>query len=141
MVLCVYLKDIYLVDVAFGDCFRLPLSLTKTHTKDISGRYRITQFDTEEDNYVLQRLEANKWLPIYCFSTQNHRISDFMDMVDYYSSAKQSICTIATDIGRITMSDDHLTITENTQKIKTGLKSETQFCEALYTYFGIDLGQ
>ncbi len=147
MVLCVYLEDTYLVDVAFGDCFRSPISITKAHTKDISGRYRIAQSDIEEDRYELQRIENNKWLPIYCFSTQNHRVSDFTDMADYYSSSKESyhrkhsICSIATDIGRITMSDDHLTITENGQKIKTEIKSRSQFYEALYTYFGIDLKQ
>ncbi len=90
MVLCVNLKDNYLLDVAFGDCFRLPISLTKARTKDISGSYRIIQSDTVQDHYELQRLEKNKWLPIYCFSTQDHQVSDFMGMADYNSSSKNS---------------------------------------------------
>lgn len=144
MVLCVYLEETYLVDVAFGDCFRSPVSLTNTYQTDISSTYRIVPSDTGKEFYELQRIEAGKWLPVYRFSTQNHQVSDFKDMALHVSSSeesyhtKHSICSIATEIGRVTLSDDHLTRTEKGQKIKQEINSRTQFHKELYTYFGID---
>jgi len=49
------------------------------------------------------------------------------------------LCTIATETGRITLSNNSLTITENGIKTKTEFTSDNEFNFLLNKHFGITL--
>ncbi len=76
---------------------------------------------------------------VFCFDS-------FQNIFLHYSVFQELISIVLQigtidngESGRITMSDEHLTITKNGQKVKTDIKSKTQFCDVLYKNFGIDL--
>jgi arylamine N-acetyltransferase len=48
------------------------------------------------------------------------------------------LCTIATETGRVTLSNNSLTITENDNKSKYDFKSPDDFNFYLKKYFGIE---
>jgi N-hydroxyarylamine O-acetyltransferase len=142
MVLCVDLEERYLVDVGFGDSFRTPIAIPRGNVEDVSGKYRI-RFDN--DRYFLQKLQSGIWQPEYSFTLQPRAISDFEEMCSFHQSSpdshftRQMICTIATESGRISLSDDYLTLTEADKKKKSRVKSSADFKQKLKKHFKIQL--
>jgi N-hydroxyarylamine O-acetyltransferase len=134
--------DSYLVDVGFGDTFRKPIAMPDGELEDLSGRYQIR---TDKDQYVLLKHKSDDWQPVYSFTTQPRVISDFEEMSSYNQTSPEShftqqiICTIPTETGRISLSDDYLTITKGSTKRKIKIISSEHFRLKLQHYFGIQL--
>lgn len=143
MTLIVHLDKDFLVDVGFGDSFQIPVEMPDGEYVDISGRYKI--FPTGGNGYQLKRFEENEWKLQYSFTTIPREFSDYSEMCSFQQDSPTSHfrtrmkCTIATPVGRITLSDSSLTITENGQKRKIDITSENDFFNLLYNYFGIKL--
>jgi N-hydroxyarylamine O-acetyltransferase len=142
MALLVQLDKTYLVDVGFGDCFRKPIAIPAGNVEDVSGKYRVRILNSDQNSYIIQKQEDGRWHPVYRFMTRPRRMADFAEMCQYNQTSPNShftqrtICTIATDKGRITLSDDSLTINHCGVKRKKSLTSQ-DINEILHKYFGI----
>ena len=145
MVLLVNLDKTHLVDVGFGDTFRKPIALPDGIVEDISGTYRVQPFGSAPDTYTLQKQKNNSWQHIYSFTAHPRMISDFDEMCTFHQTSPEShftqeiICTMATINGRVSLSDDFLTITDGSSKKKTKVVSDKDFKHKLMDHFGIQL--
>lgn len=144
MTLLVHLNNSdYLVDVGFGDSFRIPLKMPGGEVEDVSGRYRVYSID--KNIYEVQKQNENIWEPQYRFSTTLRKFSDFEEMCSFQQDSPTShfrtrmLCTIATEKGRITLSNNSLTVTEGKSKNKIYFESQDEFDACLKKYFGIEL--
>ncbi len=143
MTLLAHLEKDYLVDVGFGDSFRMPLEFPNGELRDVSGHYKISVIN--ENEYNLRRKESYDWKLQYKFSITPRTLADFEEMCEYQQTFPESIfrnrmvCTIATQTGRITLSNSSLTVTDNGIKTKTDLKNEEEFLQLLGRHFQIEL--
>jgi len=143
MVLLVDLENTYLVDVGFGESFRKPIALPNGKSEDISGIYRLRTFTSGQDTYILQKKDNNDWQTVYSFTKHPRVLSDFEEMNDFNQSSpeshftQQTICSIATKSGRVSLSDDFLTITDGSSKRKINVISQEDFKHKLMDHFGI----
>lgn len=144
LALLVHLDQPYLVDVGFGDSCRHPLPLTGEEVEDISGRYRVISNGSEEE-YVLQKQLEGDWVSELLFTTHPYKLHAFTSMCEYHQTSPASsftqrkVCTIATPSGRITLTQDSVTVTQDGQKQKLPFTSDQQFHKELQHYFGIML--
>ena len=142
MALIVHLDKPYLVDVGFGDSFRKPIAMPDGTVEDVSGRYRLEIFNSDHDSYIIKKLEQGKWRPVYSFTTHPRQMADFAEMCRYNQTSPEShftqktICTIATEKGRITLSDDSLTIIHGETKLMETI-SPPEVDGILHKYFGL----
>lgn len=126
--LIVELDQPYLVDVGFGDSVRQPLPLSGEERTDVSGTYRV--FETEENLFILQRLEDHEWKALYRFLNNAKDLLDFAEGCLYNQTSPDStfthgdIVTIATKTGRISLSGQTVTETKNGLKEKYDLTEE-----------------
>ncbi len=146
MAFIIDLENKYLVDVGFGDNFRKPIALPDGIVEDISGTYRVQPFGSAPDTYILQKQENNNsWQHVYSFTAHPRIISDFDEMCTFHQTSPESrftqevICTMATINGRVSLSDDSLTITDEGSKKKTKVVSDKDFKHKLMDHFGIQL--
>ena len=143
MTLLVHLNRDYLVDVGFGDSFRRPIQMPDGEVEDTSGYYKILK--KENDSFELLKKEDVGFLSQYSFTTYPQRLEAYKDMCDFQQDSPTShfrtrmLCTIATEMGRITLSNNSLTITENSIKSKTEFSDEHEFYILLKKHFGIVL--
>ena len=144
MVLLVHLDKAYLVDVGFGDSFRQPLEMPAAEEEDISGRYRLRPLPQQQDHYILETEERNEWLPQYRFTTYPREMPDFAEMCQFHQTSPESpftqasFCTMATQDGRVTLSEKSLTITEGRTKRKIPVSSTEARNRILHEYFGME---
>jgi len=141
MALLVHLDKTYIVDVGFGDCFRKPIAIPAGTVEDVSGNYRVVALNSDQNSYVIQKLEEGNWRPVYSFTTYSRKMADFAEMCQYNQTSPKShftqktICTIATADGRITLSDDSLTVNHRETKRKRTV-SPPEIDGILRKYFG-----
>lgn len=141
MTLLVHLEKDYLVDVGFGDSFRYPIEMPDGECKDVSGLYKVYNIDS--NNFELLRFEEDEWKLQYSFTTIPRKLSDYNEMCKFQQESPTSHfrtrmkCTKATPTGRITLSDNSLTITENGNKQKIKISGREDFDKFLYEYFQI----
>ena len=132
----------YLADVGFGDTFRTPIEIYGGEVNDVSGHYRIKGGNNAS---VLQLENENEWIPQYSFSLTPRKFSDYKQMCDFQQDNPAShfrirkICTIATESGRITLSNYSLTIAEGKSKNKITFDDQEEFNTYLKKYFDIDI--
>lgn len=145
LVLLIHLEKTYLADVGFGDSFRTPIELPNGGVKDVSGRYRVFPLASGQDAYVVQEQGKDRWLSEYTFTTYPRELLDFAQMCVYHQTSSEShftqltVCTIATDQGRVTLSDNSLTITEGKAKRKMPVPSPEGYKRMLFEHFGVEL--
>lgn len=145
MTLLVEAGGSYLVDVGFGDSFRTPLPMPRGRVEDISGSYRIYSNPANTDGiiYELHRHNEHGWQPQYRFSTTPRQLADFEPMCTYHQTSPDSsftqrtVCTRATLYGRVTLTENNLTITESKEKRMQPVSSKEEFYQLLQEYFGI----
>jgi len=141
LALLVELDERWLVDVGFGDSFLEPLRLDSRDVT-IQGKreYRIDEADGE---WTLLRRETG-WEPQYRFTVEARSLADFSGMCVYHQTSpesgftRRSLCSIATESGRVTLSGDRLIITRD------GAREERPVAEAerailLREHFGVAL--
>jgi len=145
MALLVDLEKTYLVDIGFGDNFRKPIASPDGKSEDISGRYRLRSSATGQDTYILQKKDNNDWQSMYNFTKHPRVLSDFEEMRTFHQTSPEShftqeiICTMATKNGRVSLSEDFLSITDGSSKKKTKIVSDKDFTHKLMDHFGIQL--
>lgn len=143
MAVLVRLENTYLTDVGFGDSFRTPIVFPGGSASDVSGNYKLQTMPGQV--HRLMKLNEGEWILQYEFSERPRRLEDFTEMCDYQQFNPEShfrqrnICTIATEDGRITLSENSLTITTGSAKEKTAVNNQMEFHNLLNKYFGIKL--
>ncbi|MBO8128640.1 MAG: arylamine N-acetyltransferase [Peptococcaceae bacterium] len=145
MMLLVHLDKDYVVDVGFGNSVRSPLPLSGEEINDVSGVYRIKPNYSILYGYFFQKKRDGKWVSLYHFTKTPRSLSNFQAMCDYHQTSPDSdftqklLCTMATEIGHVTLSGETLTITEGGMKRVYPISSLTEREQILSQYFGITL--
>lgn len=144
LLLLVNLKnESFIADVGFGDSFREPLKLEGGISTQVNVRYKI---ERNGGSYTLQQQKNDEeWATQYIFKLQSHDIHDFEEMCNYQQTSpesgftKKSVCTIATDDGRATISNGRLIITSAGHKDQKLIRCSNEYKCLLLKYFKIIL--
>ncbi|NYF24758.1 arylamine N-acetyltransferase [Sporosarcina sp. JAI121] len=138
----VLLEEPYLVDVGFGDSTCLPIPMNGEERTDISGTYRVNRQNNH--TFELERDEDSGSRTLYRFGLTPKSLTDFHEGCVFNQVAKDStfthsdIVTRATPLGRVTLNNETITLTENNIRTKTVLSEEEKIC-TLSDTFGIRL--
>lgn len=139
LALVVELQDRWLADVGFGEGFREPLRLDDDGEQRQHGQaYRLS-------DSILWQLSDDEWKSQYRYSLSPRRLSDYEAMCRYHQTSPESgftrrrVCTLATPLGRVTVTDRRLTITDAAGRQERDLSSEAEFRALLREHFGITL--
>lgn len=142
LALLVHLDENWLVDVGFGESFRLPLVLQPARIQEQKwGNYR---FERDGEYWIVQEWDE-KWRPAYRFTLQPYHLSDFAERCIYHQTSPEShfrqkrICTLATPSGRITLSNQCLITTTYGKRTKQMLNSEEECTRVLAQQFGVEI--
>ncbi|MGI9451569.1 MAG: arylamine N-acetyltransferase family protein, partial [Geminicoccaceae bacterium] len=139
----VVLEQPMLMDVGFGRCFMRPLQL-KADQVQHDGRddYRLKR---QGDLWRLQCRsdDPEVWQDYYRLTEKPWSLSDFQDMCNYQQTSPKSyfagrtICSIATETGRTTLTADRLILTEDDHREETPFSDQVTFGKHLREIFGI----
>ncbi len=141
----------WLADVGFGDSFRQPLRFEAGLEQDGGDGhpYRLLRAepagadDTPRDYWILQQFDGERWEPQYRFTLQPHILTDFTERCQYHQTSPESsftqkrVCSLATPMGRITLSDLLLIRTVQGKRKEQLLPSEVEYREVLANRFGV----
>jgi len=132
-----------IVDVGFGDSFRIPLVLHGEWLQQFGTTYSIEQEDSEFTLY--QANENALRIPQYIFSLNPYRMLDFEEMCLYQQTSpeshftQKSICSIATPKGRKTISNGRLLVTNGSTRSERKIAGESEYRAILQKDFHISL--
>jgi N-hydroxyarylamine O-acetyltransferase len=143
MPLMVTLAERWLADVGFGDCFREPL-LLDDRAEQVQGS-RAYRIDDIGDGHLvlLRRADDGEWKAQYRFRLEAHAYADYAAMCGYHQTSPESwfaqgrICSLATEDGRVTLSEMRLITTRDGHREEKELKSESEYASVLRAQFGI----
>jgi N-hydroxyarylamine O-acetyltransferase len=137
----------YLTDVGFGDSFRRPISFDKMTTTDVSGKYRIVHYEAPHhrsgqeskiqenyEYYILEHSTGKHWKPQYKFHYKRKLdLEEYQDNCDWIESSPDSGFTqgktwsIAKKDGRVSLSENGITVTHYLQQTKIKYDHEKDF--------------
>ena len=144
MTLMVTLGRRWLVDVGFGESFVEPLLLDSREEQVQGSRsFRIVEDGTHL--ILMRRNEGEDWLPQYRFTLQPYTFSDYEEMCRFHQTSpeshftKNTICSRATEDGRITLSGMRLITTTGPQHTRDErtLSSKEEYDQILREQFGV----
>lgn len=143
MTLLVTLDQRWLADVGFGDSFREPLLLDVEEEQPQGERcYKIVS--AESHRTLKQQENGGAWQDQYRFTLQPYNYADYAAMCRYHQTSPQShftrgrVCTLATNDGRITLSEMRLiTSTLGQERQEQTLTTAEEYDLALRETFGI----
>jgi N-hydroxyarylamine O-acetyltransferase len=149
----------WLVDVGWGDSFRIPLRADVEGEQDGGLKtYRITTNSPEVPEAAPRRQlwerhthttghpSSGEWERQYAFTTQPRAFVDFEPMCHYHQTSPESIftrkqiCTLATPEGRISLEDGRLIVTQHGVREERAVTLQERE-RLLIDLFGIDLGR
>ena len=138
------LRDCWLVDVGFGDCFLEPLSFScMADSQQLAWTYRLVEV---ESVYWLQRRSNDRdWAPQYQFTRAPHQLEEFAPRCHFHQTSPESsftqsrLCSLATFDGRITVENQRLITTKNGKKTETEIADEEELRRLLLERFGVEL--
>lgn len=143
LALLVHLQSPWIADVGFGDSFRVPMRLKNGfEQRDESGSYRLTH----NGDWLLLKEEGGGWVEQYRFTLRPRALSDFEPMCDYHQTSPESpftrkrLCTLATNDGRVTISDLRIIATSGGARSERLLGSEEEWQSAMREHFGFAVG-
>lgn len=134
--------DEYLVDVGFGDFIAKPLNfILDIEQNDANGTYLIRKYDDEY--FEITKKSEDKWKSEYIFKDLEHDLSEFTDMCNFHQTSPEShftkgkVCSLMTEDGRKTLTDNKLIITKYKEKSETNIDLENEFNSILEMEFNI----
>lgn len=146
MSLIVYLDKPYVADVGFGDVplRAMPLDFEDNVEviNDINGSYRAILIGNDE--FLVQKLSDNDWCTSYEASLAPRNLMEFKESLAFNQHNEKSIfvqkimITIPKTYGRVTMTEDELTITQQGIKSKTPVTKDN-YRKFLSDYFGLNV--
>jgi N-hydroxyarylamine O-acetyltransferase len=147
----------WLVDVGWGDSFRIPLRADAEGEQDGGLKtYRITTIPPEAPGASERRQlwerhtntegysSSGVWERQYAFTTQPRAFADFEPMCRYHQTSPESIftrkqiCTLATPTGRVSLEDERLIVTRGGVREERAVAPEEKE-GLLRELFGVDL--
>jgi N-hydroxyarylamine O-acetyltransferase len=143
MALLVTLEERWLADVGFGDSFRDPLRLDERGEQPEGARtFRI---DEDGNHLILLRRDGAEepWQPQYRFTLQPYEFPDYAGMCHFHQTSpeshftRQTLCSLATPEGRVTLSGMKLIITRGSERQERVLVSEAEREALLREIFGM----
>lgn len=145
MALMVKLNETWLIDVGFGDSFLEPIRLDESVvSQDTTGAYTV-DLDGPLHRVMLRRDDDGVWNPQYRFTTTARQLPDYSDMCAYHQTSpnstftQQRVCSLATETGRITLSDLKLIETDSGERHERLLLDEAEARRVLADRFGVVL--
>lgn len=132
----------WLVDVGFGDGFRLPVRLDDGADQP-QGATAYLLIRDGEYRILLRREAGGDWTPQYRFTLHARALADFAARCHYHQTSPEShftqgrLCTLATLEGRITLSGTRLIETTSAGRTEVALPGEAEYAAALRTRFGV----
>ena len=157
MTLQVTLEERWLADVGFGDGFREPLLLDEAGPQArTEGTWRVEHDGCE--GLHASRTTAGDWKPEYRFRLRPCQLADFAPGCEHHQDSpdshftQQRVCSLATETGRVTLSDRSLIETEGfpsrataastdsgkVRRRERDLADEAEFLKVLRERFGIE---
>lgn len=129
----------YLVDVGFGDFARQPLPLTGEPRTDVGGTYRVRAL--EDGRYETQYrgprpgesdpdVDPDEWVTRYRLTPADRPGEAFEAACAWTQTSPDSmftdrlLCSLATEAGRVTLSENRLTVTRGDEKTKSPVDPE-----------------
>jgi N-hydroxyarylamine O-acetyltransferase len=143
MLLKVSFDDDVVADVGFGDSFVDPLILSAEEQSQTNGAYR---FFKEDDDWVLSRKTSGaEWQAQYCFTLQPRLLNDYETMCSYHQTSpessftRESVCSLVTPDGRITLSGNRLLTTNDGYVEEQRVRSTSEYRTLLAEHFRLEL--
>ncbi len=143
MTLLVELEERWIADVGFGESFIEPLKLDLESPQiQYDKQYKIILYN---DGTRLYQSFEKKWMNQYVFYIVPHELEDYSGMCNYHQTSPEStftqkvVCSLATETGRITLTDKKLIITSRADRQEKDLSGKEEFAELLQHHFGIRL--
>ena len=145
LLLLVELDRRWMVDVGFGENFKLPLDLDAVGAQvQGSKAYRILRRD---DFHLLQeRSGAGRWKDSYRFTLVPRELADFAGMCRHHQTSPDShftgnrVCSLATPTGRKTLSGTKLIETgSNGARRERAVIDDAEYRQLLREQFGVRL--
>ncbi|MEX5652362.1 arylamine N-acetyltransferase [Staphylococcus cohnii species complex 1658] len=138
----------YVADVGFGDLPIHVMPITSAENTNIiedkSGTFRAIFQNEQHDSFFVQKWEGNQWHTKYEAGLSGKRIQDFAENIEYNQTnpnsifVKRLIITMPKSYGRVTMSQNYLTITKGDKKEKTEITAQN-YRSILKKYFNLDV--
>lgn len=131
MALMVALDQRWLADVGFGDSFLEPL-LLDSREDQVQGTRTFRISEDGEHLILHRRIRDGAWEPQYRFTLQPHSFPDYEEMCRYQETSPEShftkgrICSLATEDGRVTLSDMRFITTTGPEDDREELLLESQ---------------
>lgn len=133
----------FLVDVGFGAFAAAPLKFVlDVEQADENGTFSIRKFD---DRYFeVVKKDGDQWQSEYIFKNLSRDLQEFAGMCEFHQTSPEShftrkkICSLMTENGRKTLSDDKFIETVNGEKKETSIESEDEFYQILSREFQIE---
>jgi N-hydroxyarylamine O-acetyltransferase len=143
MTLMVTLAERWLADVGFGDSFLEPL-LLDSRDEQVQGTRSFRIVDDGDQLIMMRRNAGADWEPQYRFTLQPYTFADYEETSTWHQTSpdshftKNRICSLATDDGRLTLSDMRL-ITTGPQQLRheQTLTTQEEYDRILHDQFGI----
>lgn len=143
LALRVELERDWLADVGFGDSFVEPLRLEPGLEQEQFGRrYRIT---TGDNGLYLEANGDGAWKKQFVFTLQPRQLSEFAAMCHYHQTSSDSpftskrVCSLATPVGRITVTGDKLIETCGGVREEWVLQGDEEWRAVLRERMGVNL--
>jgi N-hydroxyarylamine O-acetyltransferase len=140
----VKLEENWLADVGFGDSFLWPLQLGAERPAE-QGIDHFKISNKNNRHIVFRQRRGESWDPQYEFDLQSHELHEFNAMCRYHQTSPKSsftqkrVCSLATDDGRVTLSNDRLTIRNGIKRSKKHIQDTGEFRQVLLDRFGIHI--
>jgi len=143
MALRVRLEDDWLADVGFGASFREPLRLNDESVQDqAEGSYRLMHAEAYVDYFQ----EVNgEWMKEFRLYLEPRTLADFAGGCTYQQTSPDShftqrrVCSLATESGRITITDNRFIVTENGNRKEEPIGDMDAFNRVLHEEFGFTI--
>ena len=130
----------YLVDVGFGDFTVEPLKFVlNVEQSDKNGTFLIRKFDDEYFEVVKKDNET--WQSEYIFKNIERNLYEFTEMCNFHQTSPEShftrgkVCSILTENGRKTLTDNKFIARINGEKTEIKVESEEDFNRILMREF------
>ena len=144
MTLMVTLAERWLADVGFGDSFLEPL-LLDSRDEQVQGTSSFRIVDDDDHLILMRRNNGADWEPQYRFTLQPYTFADYEETCVYHQTSPEShftkgrICSLATENGRVTLSDMRFITTTGPQQLREErtLESQEEYNRILLDQFGI----
>ena len=144
MALMVTLDERWLADVGFGESFLEPL-LLDSREDQVQGTRSFRLADEDDHVVLLRRNDGEDWQPQYRFTLQPYTFPDYEEMCRFHQTSPDShftkglICSRATEVGRITLSDMRFITTSGPQRLRDEqtLSTREEYDRILRDQFGV----